>query len=472
VFAGLRRLEWVALVWIAVAASMQLFLHPTIGLADNGDFGRAMSWFHLKHTVTDYNDAYFAYFNAHYVFDRAVVPRGFFTSEAGPLSLAVGLNAVFRGPRDFDLRLLAAVYLVLLLASTYLLFRFSQQLQFAPRVIVAVATAIVLSDVGYISYFNSFYSEPASLIFLLASIAALLHLIQRPTIARLAGCTLLFLLLDTAKPQNVVIGVLLAAFIARMVFVQKSAAWRVSCVGAAVLTIATGVIYYKSMPDDLVRASHYIAVFKGILPVSPAPATDLAELGVPANFAKYSGTTPFDAGITVNSAEFQQDFYPHISMPKIAFYYARHPSRLAAVLDRVAHRALLLRPPFGNYEKSAGKPPRALAYSFAWWSSARVAIVSRSLVGIAAWSVAGLSLALITRRAAKTQQCALYAELFGIVILSAISQYLIVAIAQSTLEDIKHLYLFSFLFDACLVAVLAWSVDAAREWFVRRNTLK
>jgi len=61
------------LLWIAVFATcivLQLFVHPSIGLANNGDFSEIIGRFSLGPSSHDSSEEY-VYFTARWVYDRS-----------------------------------------------------------------------------------------------------------------------------------------------------------------------------------------------------------------------------------------------------------------------------------------------------------------------------------------------------------------------------------------------------------------
>ena len=61
------------LLWIAVFAAcivLQLFVHPSIGLANNGDFSEIIGRFSLGPSSHDSSEEY-VYFTARWVYDRS-----------------------------------------------------------------------------------------------------------------------------------------------------------------------------------------------------------------------------------------------------------------------------------------------------------------------------------------------------------------------------------------------------------------
>ena len=196
---------------IAAAIAYQLFIPPVIGMADNGDFARIAQSFDIVHINGKPEDRFFRYFESKWRFDpgsRWI--SGFLTSESVLVALSLPINKLFSRDGLFDLRCLGFVHFAILLIAAWLFIVYSRQLRPLARFLFLGLLCLIFTDAGYIAYFNSFYSEPSSFIFLFCALALLLLTFQSPHVGTLLCCFLCCLFFITAKPQNAALGIFLA----------------------------------------------------------------------------------------------------------------------------------------------------------------------------------------------------------------------------------------------------------------------
>jgi hypothetical protein len=440
-----------ALVW-------QLLLPPLIGLADNGDFPRIMGQFDIGYLSSKFEDRYFGYFQSKYRIDkRDHWDSGFVSSQTLLVALALPINGLLSKPGLFDLRSLAMVHMALELAAAWLLLRYAPVNGRIAREALLGIVFLALTDVGYVSYFNSFYSEPGSFVFLLLGLGFVLMTITHPSNGALLGFLGAGLLFITSKPQNAGTGIVLAVYSLRLGSLRPGKAWRRVCAGATLCLFSSSVYIYRVAPRDItVKPTLYLSLFYEILPYSPSPRQDLIELGLDPQLVKYSGTRPWADAAPIDEPAFQRSFFDKISFAKMIRFHLAHPIRLLETLDRCARYAPALRPEVGNYEKSEGRFPWAESHSFNLWSSLRQKYSPGSLSSLGLFFAANFAgIALLYRRQISRRR-QLMLELQAALLLMAIVQFLSVAIVAGTHEATKHLFLFDLLVDVCFATAVLW----------------
>jgi hypothetical protein len=86
------------------------------------------------------------------------------SSEFIPAGMAVCLNKVLFSAQEFDLTIFGFVHIVLFFGALYRLLRAMQPFENYRTAWAGVL--LITTDVGYVSYWNSLYTEPASCIWL------------------------------------------------------------------------------------------------------------------------------------------------------------------------------------------------------------------------------------------------------------------------------------------------------------------
>jgi len=339
---------------------------PVVGLGNNGDFGKVSGYFSIGYPAEQ--EARYAPVKFH--FDRVYrYHSGFRSSEMILAAAAVGLSSIVAKSNDFDIRWIGAVHGALFLCAIYLLLPVLVHFfGLRARMCMLLAIALILGDVMYISFFNSFYMDGAALVF--AALAAVFFLRgvlwRRP--ADLIGLAVCGVLLAGSKPQHafLTIPIVVLLITARKHFLAPAITWV-----AVVATILAAGWTSTSMPRDYARNAWYDVIFLGLLPYSPAPADDLAELGLDRAYVSYSRTSAFYPTSGFSDAGFTKEFMSRVGPAELLRFYARHPVRTFELLVRAFDDAGNTRPNLGNFDPGAGYPPFAQSHAFALWSGLR-----------------------------------------------------------------------------------------------------
>jgi hypothetical protein len=376
------RFEVVVLTLFLAVVIYQLFLPPVIGIADNGDFPRLRYPNGLSKIPSEDQDQRFNYFYSKF----AIVPEPnvgiyyFHTSSHLFVGAARWLNVLFINREVFDIRVLAALYLICFLLGFYLILIFSRRFAFHWRCLLAAALFGIFTDTAYTAYFNSFYSEPTGLTALIVIVGCSLLLVAGQSgIPALAGYFAATGLFVTAKPMYVPFAALLVPFglyLTRFVSLKYRYVWT-GVVSIILLLLAAG--YQAVTPEWLRMKASYIAIFEVLLPDSPNPDSDLLALNLKTEWKQYIGTSPYDAdGPVETDAAFRSDFTNRVRTLTIPRFLLARPMQLYRVASSIAPQLVMTLPDYaGYYEQSSGKPPRSKP--FAPWSSIRARVFPASL---------------------------------------------------------------------------------------------
>ncbi len=460
--------RWITAAAVAAAAlvlSAQLLVPPVSGLADNGDYQRVTGYAGFEHSTDVFAERYNSFLRTQY----RVLPIAFFRSGYLSSETVFALAARWISPASwsgglFDIRVLAGVHILLFLLALGALVSACRDLTPAAQAAAALLLVFFFTDIGYAGPFNSFYSQTASLLFLLLLAAVAAEAIRR---GRLDGPLLGAYFLCAAgfvgsKPQEAIQGPLLALLGMRLagVGLDVRAAPRRPVVWLALALCGFSAWYGRSTPIRLREAVLYSVVFSDLLPNSPDPAADAAELGLDPAWLKYSGSHPYMAGAPLHDPAFRVRFLASVGYGKIVRLYAHHPSRFTARLDRVSRKVWALRPSYGNLEKSDAHPERTLTRRFGAWSRLRLALFGpRALAWLALLYAANVALAVGTYRRASPRGRLLREGLLAAVLMSA-TAFLVSTLANAPPDLSRVFYVAEALCDLLLVADAAWLVQA------------
>ncbi len=360
-----------ALLAAASIVVYQCFVPPIVGLADNADFLIIASRFYLDVTNPDDPDRFFAYLNNHYRhFDEPAWVPTVLTSEVLLQSPAFLLNTLLSKTGSYDIRWAGLSHAAVFLLAIFWMTKLLEPLRRWSRRLVTAFLILLLTDVAYVAYFNSFYTDAASYVTLMAMLAALaLFVTGRQSGRRMAwmaiGFTALFV---TSKVQHAVLGLPLMAFFVWQREKFRAALGRYGLILALAPVLLGMALLAATTPPRYRGMAVYNIVFSQILPAEPDAAAGLRQLGLPEKYAYLSGKHAFSPGTQFFDPAFQQEWLAHASYSSIVKYYLRHPGMVLELMGTGVEASRYYRNKFGNFLKSAGLGTGDLSQAFAWWS--------------------------------------------------------------------------------------------------------
>ncbi|HKD16740.1 MAG TPA: hypothetical protein VKG23_02640, partial [Thermoanaerobaculia bacterium] len=244
-----------------ILLAVQLLLPPVIGLANNGDFERVLGPVGLRSTAVGRAEQYFSWIVLRY----EDAPRGWYatglkTSEVLLARAARLASRPFSPEGVFDLRWLGALHAALLVAGLALLVSATAPLPPAARWTAAALLVFVFTDVGYAAPLNSFYSQAASLVFLMLVLGVLARAIPDPGLSgwQVVLFAALAVLYVGSKPQEALQGFLLSAYAVRLGGRGRTARfWMRPTVWAAAAVCGVSVWYLGQTPPEIADVARY-----------------------------------------------------------------------------------------------------------------------------------------------------------------------------------------------------------------------
>lgn len=458
-----------ATILLALVIVSILFVAPNIGMADNGDFFREIHNVGLYYLTDNYDDRHFGYFNKfygirQYPYDKNTI---FISSLSLLIRAALAIDLWLTRDNIFDLRMLSALYTAIFIAAFYLLLkRVSERVSLPVTALAALIAIGMFGDVGYIAYFNSFYGEPASFVFLLLMLALLFRLLrkEKPSFMDFAAFCASAAVFVGAKQQNAPIGLFIAILCIRLLFLRKDRAWRVMVGAAAAVIVAVSAFIYLSITDDISHINQYHAVTRGILAGSHDPERDMEELGLDKKFSLLANTTYYDKyGLEEpESALMHEQFYSQFGYGAIIKYYVLHPDRAFEKLDFAARNSYSIRPSgIGNFEKSAGKSYGQKASLFSVWSTMKERMFPKSfkfMLFFYAIYYGGLLRFYAGRFKDADIRGMIGIEALGLIGLIGLIQFSVSFIGAGDADLAKHLFLYNVCFDLMFITVVVYAL--------------
>jgi hypothetical protein len=440
-----------------------LFVRPFIGVADNGDFLRMMNTIGLNYydTGASYEDQFFNFSHSRFAYENLF--RGFYPSSQILIVLVPRLIGGLIHGSFFDVRLLGAVYALLLLVATWLLVKHNARGSYVTGLLLGAAILFVFYDIGYLAYFNSLFGEPVSLVFMLLTFALGLRLTsqEKPTTKGLTLFFIAILFLVTSKIQNAPIGIAFALIFLRFMTLDSARPWRKLALRFSIAIFLVSIVMYVTAPKDLKHINLYQTVFFGILNESPDVKGDLQDLGLPERLEVLAGTNYFqtDTVIKQDDPSLIPDFYDRVSHKDVLFFYLKHPGRLIDNMEYAASNSMAIRPYYlGNYEKIENKPAGALSYTYSTWSQFKNKHIPHTLGFLSIFYLVYFAGALFQYFRSREVRGKIAGELLMLLGLIGIFSFLVPILGDGRADIGKHLFLFNVCFDMMVVVMFGWIV--------------
>ncbi len=402
---------WLSLFLLPVA--WQLWVWPYAGLADNGDFAKVAGRFGLS-AIDPGGQKTFHFFERLWLRDAgAVWVSPYWGVEVWLAQAALSLTPA----NPFDIRWLGLLHAAIFGAFAWLIL--------TKNPIANLFAILAFTDAAYVTYFQSFYFDTASLLFLLLFFAAWLR-------GAPIALTIAALGFALSKGPHAPAALLLAA----LLLAQRR--WSFA---PAALALLLGGAYMLSQTRDEYKATAYynLAFFKlGLL--DPAA---LDALKIRPEDRKLLGTNAFEPQSPAQSEAWLKNFFPTGGYRNAAAYYIGHPRIAAKVLysDLVNEAPQIRAVNLGNYERSTGFRYCTLSKSFGWWSG-----LKSWLFRVAPWHV---FIVLPIASLLAWRQPALRWPLLGVIGVGGY-EFAVASLADAC-ETYRHLLLFHVCYDLLLL---------------------
>lgn len=366
-----------ALGVLAVIMTMILLVPPYLGLSNDGSLDNVMLDVGLAPVNPDAENPYFSYYDRLYL----IAPNAWRPDTTPALlrmtvNFAIWMDEVLTGHDGvFDIRVLAAIYMILYLAALFPLLRgvLSRVRVYSEGLVLAVFSVLVFGDTTIVVRFASLYTQAWELILMIVLADAVFLIPWRrdawlPQMSMLLACWLLM-------------GVNRYTSLACMVFAM--AYWlllrrktdvihRTAYLAAALLLCFISVVNTADLVQNQSKTEKYDQMTRGVLFQADNPEEALAFFGIEPRYSLLTDTYAAQSFpvADVPSGVLDEGFLDQYDAGEVALYYATHPLDLMSLFDVGTHSAFITRSDFsGNYERSAGLPPRAKSPLMAVWST-------------------------------------------------------------------------------------------------------
>ncbi|HKW25292.1 MAG TPA: hypothetical protein VJN48_05875 [Terriglobales bacterium] len=368
------------------------------------------------------------------------------------------------------MRYLAAIHAAMFASLYYCALLLFRKIHPVSRVLLALLVLWIFTDVFYVAYFNSFYSDTMAWLSLVGMVVAALHIVCRSAWQRLwwsiyAAAAIGFV---TSKPQHALWAIFPGAFAAAM-------NWRVSRVRrilGAVLCLALlmlSLLEFTTLPGPMKAMPLFDVVFLKLTREPGTRAKVIRDLGLPDTYAGYVGTSAWTPGSPIYDAEWRTRFYSQVRR-HLFWFYLSHPRLAARVIhDDLRLSAPYLRPPeLANYRQEDGYPPGALARHFCSWSDLRAIFFRAWPEHVLLWYALVLAAGIVVTATASSPVIRRVAALGLALALMGVGEFCFASLTDAAQTD-RHLFLFHALTDLTVCFAAAGVLEATRLLPERRR---
>jgi len=434
--------------------AFQTFIPPYIGIADNGDFAKVAGRLSLGPTDPDYS---VKYFNADYVrSSRHYWVSPVWSSELWPSMLASLLSHTEREGDLFNIRWLGAVHATIFIFLFYLFLLAIRPMGLWPAFILGSAAIYIFTDVLYVAYFNSFYSDTAALLGLLgATVLAVFIITWGTSLPSVIAFSMFAILLIASKSQHALWGFLPALFLFTAAKQLKGLAAHAIGFALVALLLGTGFYVVKTTPRDYQGQALFNLIFFKLAKDSPDPVQDLQDLGLSRGELPYVGMYVYRSDSPAQNPKWFQEFCRRTDYSRVARFYVRKPSRALKILgEDLQFNAPYLRFAYANFRRQDANKPQQMAERFASWSKFRGGLLFLWSRHILVWYALLVAAAILILRMRPSGQAAKMAWLtLGLAAAAAI-EFSVASLADAC-ETFRHLFIFHALTDLTVLLALA-----------------
>ncbi|WP_336790096.1 glycan biosynthesis hexose transferase WsfD [Paenibacillus sp. MMO-177] len=472
-------------IFIVIVISILIYVPATIGLADNSDFNRTMRAFGLssisgiKYWSADYlyqlssPVSVFQYFKNIFLPVRDN-PAEYYSTQFLFTKIALFFNSLasklfHRAPNLFHLFFQTVQYILIYAFAFFLFLKEKWKDNAYADIAVKAIFALIFLDCGYLVYFNSFYGESTTLIFLILSFALLLHLEKNKNSYWVyIGLILSLFIFSGSKsanfPSTLLLCVPLVYYVIKHEGLKKKIAVCVLVIGMLIASYS----YVKLTPQWMKNDTSFQSVFFGVLYNNPSPEKAIQDLGLPRELSGFESMNAYNRQSLhpeKNDIDFQTLFFSRISQLEVLKYYFTHPAFFAEKLDISAEAALPLRPTYlTNIHLSSQQADLLFDDRMNVWESIRKRFSgSASLfLGLILVLSAANVVALLRRKAS------IYSILLRLALMGAAAGQFIVPIVSNGNADLqKHMFLLNVHLDILIIVLLLDNLDFKSRTFWR-----
>lgn len=351
-----------------------LFIPPYLGVANDGIGNKKMLESGLSYLDSQTANTSNNYFER--VYEQTIQQKEGISAHLLCVDIAKAVDTYFTKDNLFDIRFLALIYLILWIPGMYLALKAALERVsfFTEGAVLAVLGIIIFSDISYITYFNSLYSDALILICLLyiAGGSMLLHKENKRDKGLIFVITVAGIILILSEKRCFLAGIVIAMFLFAQVRIFAQMEMKLLSVVCGIVLLTGTIIGIYNCGDEFDETAKFHAMTRGVLLQSEDPEDELAHMNIDHSYTVLTDVSLYDAYpiAEISNSLIQNGFLDKYEEEDIMLFYLRHPGALISMWDLGVKAAFDLRRSYcSNYEESAGMPAMGKSIFWSVWST-------------------------------------------------------------------------------------------------------
>lgn len=424
-----------------------------LGVADGGGLYKTMERLNLYYLTPPTAD----YFQTNFGVDLNGVDKPATNTLEYVAKLAIDSK------NGLNVKIIGCILSVLLLISLFIFVRGGRSDKFTwTNYALAGLSVLIFADLGYLTFFNTLYTEGLTLVLLLISVGLLLycHNIKNVPIYIAPLITISTLAFSFIGTLQAIVGVIIGVLIVRTISLcdKKINSYIIGICGVLVFIFASKfAVGYK--PVDYEK-NIYNSVFFGV-----ANHESVSTLGLNPKLDELKGK--FYSDDIVKTYNLKDELFNKVNYGKITLYYTTHIGAFLGEFKNVSSNAFFLRSGYlGNFAEGSNAQPKEQAKGFNLYSFLKAKFIPNTTFFV--FGMFAIYFAVLIYMYVTEQKRRLILEVFIALGLAAGACIKMPIILSGGFELGRALYIFNILFDLMLISTL---IAGGRVLLERRENL-
>jgi hypothetical protein len=207
------------------------------------------------------------------------------------------------------MRWIGFLHCIIFVPAIYLVQPLLAEMSVRRRLLLSAVAVFLLGDYMYTGYFNSFYMDAATYVFLVLAVVLFLRAARWRRWADSVSFVVCVVLMVLSKSQHAVLGIWISALLGLFGACLWPRNGRALSIWAAVLVDAAVLLGLESAPPEYAARAYYSVIFYQVLPHSTDVTRDREALGLDSSYRRWVGTHAYSTEAGMNDPAFVRDFY-------------------------------------------------------------------------------------------------------------------------------------------------------------------
>ncbi len=373
------------------------------------------------------------------------------------LMLLISINKLLFSKTIFNIHFISIVYSFIFIIGMYFL---QKNLRFEKDYLNYVFSALlglVFLDLGYIAYFNSFYTDALMFVLIIALVALAVASAKKFSYVKLilfAICLCLFSSMRFSSAVTVLCASAILFLLSLMIKRKGKIATAIVSVVVAVVSVfymvnatvpARDIKLYNLIYNDLAVENESAPEFFGVEGTKLSENPDISEM---------------------------EEAVDGITYGDVFKYYASHPKQFTSNIKSAANNAYFLIQDFASYHEAGAYYGVREGMTIKIWNFLKRRVLPNGLwvilLFIAVYAVVAVREYLKNKKAGEFEKA--YISLFAVILpVGALSEIVATVLTTGKILISKNMFVFGIYFDLMIITAVVWT---AATLIARNNAIK